>query len=301
MNTDSPAKMQCDTLLLVGLGLIGASIAAALRDSGFCRRILGWDADPDSMTEAHAAGLIDTVPDSFAEAAVAADLVVIAVPTLSVEQVLAALRDADTQAVVSDVASVKASVLAAAARVFGSVPANFVPGHPIAGRERSGVAAADATLFRDHRVILTPTTNTADAARSLVESMWRHCGAELVFMDAAHHDRVLAFTSHLPHMLAYTLVSALASEDSSEEIFRFAAGGFRDFTRIASSDPVMWRDIVMANREQVLESLDHFAATLDRLRAQVEQGQDDQIHDTFAAARAARNRYLGWLASRHDE
>ena len=201
------------------------------------------------------------------------DLVLIAVPTLAVEQVLVAVRDSGTQAVISDVASVKGSVLAAAERTFGAVPSCFVPGHPIAGRERSGVAAADATLFRDHRVILTPTAaNRCGRRGPWLNPCGEHCGAELVYMDAAHHDRVLAFTSHLPHMLAYALVSALAREDSSEEIFRFAAGGFRDFTRIASSDPVMWRDIVMANREQVLESLDHFGATLDVLREQVEQG-----------------------------
>ncbi len=292
--------VRCDTLLIVGLGLIGGSLAAALRGTGFCRRLLAWDRDATALDAAMAAGLIDDRPADLEVTAAQADLVVIAVPTLAVGEVLERLHDAG-EPVLTDVASVKGSVLADARRVFGGLPARLVPGHPIAGRERSGVGAADPELFRQHRVILTPHADTDRDALALVESMWRSCGAELVRMAPDHHDRVLAFTSHLPHLLAFALVEALAREDSSEEIFRFAAGGFRDFTRIASSDPVMWRDIVLANREAVLASLDHFGATIDGLRAQIAAGDGGAIHESFAEARAARNRYLGWLDRGREE
>lgn len=297
---DMQTRNHCDTVMIAGLGLIGGSLAAALREAKFSRCILAWDRSRDSLDVGRRHGLIDEAVDDFASAARRADLIVVAVPTLAVEEVFIALNNAQASAVVTDVASVKGSVLSAAERVYGAVPSNFVPGHPIAGRERSGVDSADSTLFRGHRVILTPLASTRPEAVAVVEAMWAACGAEHVHMEADHHDRILAFTSHLPHVLAYALVRALASEDDSEEIFRFAAGGFRDFTRIASSDPVMWSNILMANRIEVLAALDHFAATLGRLREDVARSDAEGIRKAFADAQAARNRYLGWLESRFD-
>lgn len=290
--------MNCriETLLIVGLGLIGGSLAAALRGKGFARRITAFNRNRASLDYALGAGLIDAAPQSLEAAVAEADLIVVGVPTLTVAQVFEAIRDhARPGVLITDVASVKGSVVAAAAAVFGSVPPRLVPGHPIAGAEKSGVEAAQAGLFERHRVILTPLPDTDDTALSIVDAMWRLTGAEVVRMDVATHDRVLAMTSHLPHMLAFALVDSLARQSASEDIFRFAAGGFRDFTRIASSDAVMWRDIAIANRSALLDAIDGFTVTLDGLRSAVAAGDGAMLEQIFVRARTARERYLRWL------
>jgi prephenate dehydrogenase len=205
----------------------------------------------------------------------------------------------DSPTVITDAASVKGNLVRAAREVSGGrVPPHFVPGHPIAGSERSGVEASDAALFQRHRVILTPLAETDPDAHALVQAMWRAAGAELVDMDVERHDEVLAATSHLPHVLAYALVDALAGTDSSEDVFRYAAGGFRDFTRIASSDPVMWRDIAIANREALLAAIDGFSLHLSQLREAVAGGDAEGLHATFTRAKAARDRFAVLLARR---
>lgn len=287
-----------DMVVVIGLGLIGGSLAASVRASGAAREVRGFDADAATRERALARGLVDAAPATLAQALDGASVIVIAVPTLAVESVLAAVRDgAPANAVITDVASVKGSVLAAARRVFDALPGGLVPGHPIAGSERSGVDAADPHLFRDHRVILTPHAGSAVEAVTCVRSMWEQAGASVVCMDAAEHDRVLALTSHLPHVLAFTLVNTLARQDASEQIFGFAAGGFRDFTRIASSDPVMWRDIAIANRPALLDALDVFSSAMTELRAAIDAADGDALHAAFTAAREARERYLGMLAT----
>lgn len=285
-----------DTLLIVGLGLIGGSLAAALRDKGFARRITAFNRNRASLDYALDAGLIDAAPQSLEAAVADADLIVVGVPTLTVARVFEVIRDhARPDVLITDVASVKGSVVAAAAAVFGSVPPRLVPGHPIAGAEKSGVEAAQAGLFERHRVILTPLPDTDDTALSIVDAMWRLTGAEVVRMDVAAHDRILAMTSHLPHVLAFALVDSLARQSASEDIFRFAAGGFRDFTRIASSDVVMWRDIAIANRSALLDAIDGFTVTLDGLRSAVAAGDGAMLEQVFVRARTARERYLRWL------
>lgn len=285
-----------DTLLIVGLGLIGGSLAAALRDKGFARRITAFNRSRASLDYALDAGLIDAAPQSLEAAVADADLIVVGVPTLTVARVFEVIRDhARPDVLITDVASVKGSVVAAAAAVFGSVPPRLVPGHPIAGAEKSGVEAAQAGLFERHRVILTPLPDTDDTALSSVDAMWRLTGAEVVRMDVAAHDRILAMTSHLPHVLAFALVDSLARQSASEDIFRFAAGGFRDFTRIASSDVVMWRDIAIANRSALLDAIDGFTVTLDGLRSAVAAGDGAMLEQVFVRARTARERYLRWL------
>jgi prephenate dehydrogenase len=284
------------TLLFVGLGLIGGSLAAALRGQGFAGRMTAWNRSRAGLDHALAEGLIDAAPASLEEAIAGADLVVVGVPTLSVGGVFAVIRDHGRPgAIVTDVASVKGSVVAAARQVFGEVPPWLVPGHPIAGAEKSGVHAARAELFARHRVILTPLADTDHGALATVERMWRLTGAEVVCMGVEEHDRVLAMTSHLPHLLAFALVDSLASQPSSDDIFRFAAGGFRDFTRIASSDVAMWRDIAVANREAILPALDGFAERLAAVRAAVAASDAETLGQVFARARAARERYLQWL------
>jgi len=282
-------------LVICGFGLIGGSIAAGVREATPTQTIVGVDADAAVLDEARRCGLLDAAgwPDDLGPD----DLLLIAVPTLAVAGVLETLWEQEEGilaggAVVTDVASVKQSVLDAAMAVCGRLPANLVPGHPIAGSERSGVGAARADLFRDHRVILTPVAETASLARQRVAELWRGLGAEVLDMDVAEHDRVLAMTSHLPHLLAFALVDTLGRSPEHEAVFRFAAGGFRDFTRIASSDPVMWSDIFSANAPAVGEVLDRLEAELAELRDLLEAGDRDGLRAIFARAKALRDAHV---------
>nr|BFE90357.1 hypothetical protein GCM10020185_08930 [Pseudomonas brassicacearum subsp. brassicacearum] len=195
------------------------------------------------------------------------------------------------QAILTDVGSAKGNVVRAATEAFGGMPARFVPGHPIAGSEQSGVEASNAELFRRHKVILTPLDQTDPAALAMVDRLWRELGADVEHMQVERHDEVLAATSHLPHLLAFGLVDSLAKRNENLEIFRYAAGGFRDFTRIAGSDPVMWHDIFLANREAVLRTLDTFRSDLDALRDAVDAGDGHQLLGVFTRARVAREHF----------
>jgi prephenate dehydrogenase len=220
-------------------------------------------------------------------------MVFIAVPLGAMAGIFTAIKDSiSSDTVVTDGGSVKGSVLADAAKVFGVVPGNLVPGHPIAGTEKSGVEASFADLYRNRRVILTPVATTNAGALDRVEQMWRICGAEVTCMDVVHHDEVLAATSHLPHMLAFSLVDTLARMEEKVEIFRYAAGGFRDFTRIASSNPVMWRDICVANREALGGMLKRFANELHDLADALEDKEGEALLEIFQRAKAARDRYV---------
>ncbi len=279
-----------DRLVIVGLGLIGGSLARALKDRNAVGEVIGTGRREASLIRGQELGVIDHWTLDLGEAVKDADVVVIAAPTLAAEKVLEALKPhMRPDLIVTDVASVKGSLVAAAERIFGQVPEQFVPGHPIAGSEQSGVEASTADLYVDHRVILTPLATTRPDALDTIRAMWEVTGAEVVDMDVAEHDVVLAATSHLPHVLAYGLVDALAQSGSAQAIFRFAAGGFRDFTRIASSDPVMWHDIVRANRSAVLDSLDTFTEHLAEMRQAIESDDSDAILATFERAKKARD------------
>ncbi|HBM84729.1 MAG TPA: prephenate dehydrogenase/arogenate dehydrogenase family protein [Halieaceae bacterium] len=287
---------------MLGLGLIGGSLAAALRASGFAASCIGWGHREAPLRRGVELGVIDRYTLDLDEAVDAADVLVIATPTLiaeeMLERILPRLLQRAQPPVITDVASVKGSLQRVAERVWGAMPPRLVLGHPIAGSERSGVDAANAALFEKHRVILTPVAGNEPSAVELVRAMWASTGAEVVEMTVAEHDRVLAATSHLPHVLAYALVDALARSDASDDIFRFAAGGFRDFTRIASSDPVMWRDIAIANRPALLQSIDLFSAQLEELRTAIEAGEGDTLLQTFSRAKAARDEFAALLAAR---
>lgn len=291
------------TVVIAGLGLIGGSLAASLRETGFARRCLAWGHREASLARGVELGLIDGYTLDLDEALQAADILVVATPTLIAEdllrRILPILRDEARPPVITDVASVKGNLWRAARDVWGgSHPPRLVLAHPIAGSERSGVDAADAGLFVNHRVILTPDADNDPAAVALVRALWASTGAEVVDMGVEVHDRVLAATSHLPHVLAYALVDALASSDASEDIFRFAAGGFRDFTRIASSDPVMWRDIALANAPALLRAIDQFSGHLQHLRTAIELADAETLHNTFARAKTARDDFANLLAAR---
>lgn len=290
------------TIVVLGLGLIGGSLAAALRGNGFCRRCIGWGHREASLQRGVELGIIDSYTLDLEEAVDAADILVIATPTLvaaqMLERILPRLQGRAQPPVITDVASVKGNLRRAAEAVWGGMPPRLVLGHPIAGSERSGVDAADAGLFLHHRVILTPVAGNDPLAVELVRAMWASTGAEVVDMEVEEHDRVLAATSHLPHVLAYALVDALARSDASADIFRFAAGGFRDFTRIASSDPVMWRDIAIANRPALLQAIDLFSDHLQQMRAAIEEQDAEMLLATFNRAKDARDAFAAELASR---
>ncbi|MCB1689114.1 MAG: prephenate dehydrogenase/arogenate dehydrogenase family protein [Halioglobus sp.] len=293
-----------DTVLIVGLGLIGGSLAKALRHSGFSKHFIGCGHREPSLRRGVELGVIDEYTLDLNAAIDRADIVVICTPTLTaghmLEQILPRLADRSGGPVITDVASVKGSLRDAAIAVAGSVPPQLVLGHPIAGSEHSGVEAADVNLFVNHRVILTPVEGNDPAAVELVRAMWASTGADVLEMTVERHDAVLAATSHLPHLLAYALVDALASSDASEDIFRCAAGGFRDFTRIASSDPTMWRDIALANKSALLDAIDLFSDHMSRLRGAVEAGNADELMNTFTRAKQARDEFAALLAQRSD-
>ena len=286
-------------LVVVGLGLIGGSFAKGLRERGLCREVVGVDLDPESRRLAVQLGVVDRCEGDLAAACQGAEVIQLAVPILAMEKVLAQLARLDLgNAVLTDVGSAKGNVVRAARLAFAGQAVRFVPGHPIAGSEQSGVEAANAELFRRHKVILTPCEYSDEAALALVEGLWRELGADVEAMEVEHHDQVLAATSHLPHLLAFTLVDSLAKRSENLEIFRYAAGGFRDFTRIAGSDPVMWHDIFLANREAVLRTLDTFRDDLDALRDAVDAGDGHQLLGVFTRARVAREHFSKILARR---
>lgn len=285
--------------VVIGVGLIGGSLAKALREAGAVETIVGVGLNDHSLKRAVQLGVVDEYSLNAAEAIVDADLIIVATPVLTTEKVLAAIKDAIPEhAVITDVGSAKGIVVDACRHVFGRVPPRFVLGHPIAGSEKSGVDAAKIDLYCNHSVILTPQPDTEPGALELVRRMWQVVGANVLEMGVAHHDHVLASTSHLPHLLAYSLVDTLAKQNESQEIFRYAAGGFADFTRIASSDPTMWHDIFLANKQAVLESLDKFSADIDRLRHALEQSDSKTMLGVFTRAKAARDHFTKMLAQR---
>nr|WP_286945820.1 bifunctional prephenate dehydrogenase/3-phosphoshikimate 1-carboxyvinyltransferase [Pseudomonas sp. UBA6718] len=286
-------------LVVVGLGLIGGSFAKGMREKGLFDEVVGVDLDAESRRLAVELGVVDRCETELAAACQGAAVIQLAVPILAMEKLLGQLAKLELgDAVLTDVGSAKGNVVRAARLAFDGKVARFVPGHPIAGSEQSGVEASNAELFRRHKVILTPQESTDAAALALVDSLWRALGADVEHMEVEHHDQVLAATSHLPHLLAFTLVDSLAKRSENLEIFRYAAGGFRDFTRIAGSDPVMWHDIFLANREAVLRTLDAFRDDLDALRGAVDAGDGHQLLGVFTRARHAREHFSKILARR---
>ena len=294
-----PAAPKLGRLVVIGLGLIGGSFAKGLRERGLCREVIGVDLDPESRRLAVELGVVDRCEVDLAAACQGADIIQLAVPILAMEKLLTELAKLDLgTTVLTDVGSAKGNVVRAARLAFTGKAVRFVPGHPIAGSEQSGVEASNAQLFRRHKVILTPCEQSDESALAMVDALWRELGADVEHMEVEHHDQVLAATSHLPHLLAFTLVDSLAKRSENLEIFRYAAGGFRDFTRIAGSDPVMWHDIFLANREAVLRTLDVFRDDLDALRDAVDAGDGHQLLGVFTRARVAREHFGKILARR---
>lgn len=281
-------------LCIVGVGLIGGSLARDLRRLGEVGEVVGSSRRASNLERAVTLGVIDRFDTDAARAADGADMVLVAVPLGAMPAVFERLREATGDgAVVTDAGSAKGSVVAAARAGLGPRYARFVPAHPVAGTEHSGVEASVERLFEGRRVILTPTAETDADALGRVARMWKAVGAEVVEMDVVRHDEVLAATSHLPHMLAYTLVDVLGRMEERVEIFRCAAGGFHDFTRIASSDPQMWHDVCLANRDALVNALERFSADLGRLSDAVRRGDGELVRSVFVRAKFIRDRHCG--------
>lgn len=297
--------MLIERLAIIGLGLIGGSLARALRRPGpgqgqaqaRAGHISAFDRDEATLQQALATHVIDDAAPDMKTAIAGADVVVLATPPAVTEKLLheagAALKPG---AILTDVGSVKGRLALAARAALGPHLPRFVPGHPIAGTERSGLAASFAELFAGRRVILTPLPETANEARQGIAAMWRAAGAEVVSMAAGEHDEILAASSHLPHLLAYALVDCLAQRPESEAIFSAAAGGFADFTRIASSSPELWHDICFSNRAALLANLAGFARHLERTRQAIEGADGAALLAMLKRAKHARDEYAAKYA-----
>ncbi len=283
-------------IVIIGLGLIGGSVARGL--AGQCRELVGVGRQEAMLQQALDDGNITSWSTDIAAGCEGADLVLVAVPSLTVEKTLAAIGE--TSAVITDAASVKGEIVRAAARVYGRVPPNFVPGHPIAGSEHSGYPASTPHLFKGKKVILTPLVGNEQSALDLVTALWEWLGAEVLTMSVDRHDAVLAATSHLPHLLAFALVDTLSQQGESEEIFRYAAGGFRDFTRIASSDPQMWHDVFMTNGKATVTVLDEYIDDLHRLKKAILARDSAELMKTFRRAKKSRDKFLEKLSGDTD-
>ncbi len=284
-----------EKLCVIGVGLIGGSIARAARHYGLSKSIVGYGRleDVRNLETAKRLGVVDDYYLQIEAALQGVDCVVIATPVAAIENIFALLKPYWSEHIIyTDVGSTKLSVIKAAERVFGKVPDNFIPAHPIAGAEQSGVEASLYDLFINRRLIITPLKNTQIDSKNKIQDFWEVCGSVVSIMDGTRHDAVLAATSHLPHILAFALVDMLGHKDEQSEIFKYAAGGFRDFTRIASSDPAMWRDICIANKSEIIPLIQQTRMQLDKIRCLLENDEDQQLLAIFAYANTARQRFL---------
>jgi len=287
-------SQKIQSICIIGTGLIGGSLALALRRADFCREIIGAGRSEVTLKKAVELGMIDRYETDITTAVSGAGLVVVCVPLGDMKSVFSQInKGINNQCVVTDAGSCKQSVIADAESVFAELFDRFVPGHPIAGTEKSGVTAAFAELYDKRRVILTPTDKTNPDAVDLVRAMWQSTGAEVETMNAAHHDKVLAGTSHLPHILAFGLVDCLNDLEDVDEVFRFAAGGFRDFTRIASSDPVMWRDICLSNRDDIMKMMKNYRDEMENIYRALENNDGEKLKEIFVRAKKARDLFCG--------
>ena len=277
-------------IVIFGVGLIGGSVALALKKAGSTAQITGVGRSTESLQTALDLGVIDAASTNVAQAVSDADLILIATPVAQTPVILSAIKPhLGTDTIITDAGSTKSDVLSYASDVLAERASQFVGGHPIAGAEKSGVTAANADLFRSKNVILTPTTKNSAEAISRVKTLWQLCGANVSEMTAETHDSVFAAVSHLPHLLAFALVDDIASRPNAEQLFSFAASGFRDFTRIAGSNPEMWRDISLANKTALLAELTAYQAELVQLKKLLEAEDGAGLQALFERASTARN------------
>ncbi|MBE0493371.1 MAG: prephenate dehydrogenase/arogenate dehydrogenase family protein [Thiomicrospira sp.] len=285
--------MRIGRLCVIGVGLIGGSFALKLKQLGLVDEVVGYGHRVENLEKAVALGVIDRYETDVTLAVKGADLVMLAVPLGVIGSLFAEIEPhLDAKTIVTDAGSAKDSVIKDIIEKVGGCPPNFVPGHPIAGREKSGVEAVDADLYQNHRVILTPTETTNESAVELVQTLWSEVGANVSLMAASFHDEVFAATSHLPHMLAFALVDMLNEHAELGNVFQYTAGGFRDFTRIASSDATMWRDIALHNSVALVKWLNAYQAELQTLTQLIESQDGPALFALFDQAKTARDQHI---------
>ena len=295
------ANLIARRIAIIGVGLIGGSLARALKKVNAVKTVAGYGRDEKHLQKAVQLGVIDTYSLNIKEVVNDADIVVLATPLSTADSLFAAMSGSLKQTViVTDVGSAKGKIVESARGNLGELFTRFVPGHPIAGKEASGVEASFAELFDAHRVILTPVAETEHEALKVIIDMWELTGAEVVSLDVEQHDEILAATSHLPHMLAYALVDCLSGMQERDKIFEFAAGGFADFTRIASSHPRMWHDICFSNRKQLLKVMDQFEQHLDSIREAIKNDDSDALLNIFERAKTSRDKFTDQRKKRND-
>ncbi len=295
------ANIIAKRIAIIGVGLIGGSLARALKSVHAVTTVVGYGRDENNLKKAVQLGVIDKYSLNIVDVVTDADIVVLATPLSTADKLFAEMSNALKKTViVTDVGSAKGSIVKSARENLGDLFKRFVPGHPIAGKEESGVEASCAELFDAHRVILTPVAETDPEALNLITEMWKLTGAEVLNLDVENHDTILAATSHLPHMLAYALVDCLSRMQESDSIFEFAAGGFADFTRIASSHPRMWHDICFSNREQLLNVMNQFDQHLNKIRAAIKDNDSDALLELFERAKTSRDNFTDQRKNRND-
>ena len=277
----------------VGVGLINASLAKDLKQQKLAKAIVGVGRSAQRLAAAQSLNIIDDYQLLENIDVSDADVIVVGVPVGKIKDTFSILKSSlNSNTLLTDVGSSKSDVIQAAIEVFGELPINFVPGHPIAGSEQSGFEYSVEQLYKNRKVILTPTDKTADLATESIKEMWQGVGASVDVMPACQHDAILSATSHLPHVVAYNLVNYLGKREDAKGIFTYAAGGFYDFTRIASSDPTMWADICVANKKEIINSIEGFIGCLDELKQQIEDDDKSAIHSLFEQAKQLRDENL---------
>ncbi len=280
-------------LALIGVGLIGGSLSLALKASSSVQHVVGYSRHEVNLKKGVQLGILDSYSTSISDVVKGCDVVVLAVPLGAIATLLEQIAPhINKNCVISDVGSAKCTVVQAAKDNLASNYQQFVPAHPIAGTENSGVDAGFSELFEKRRVILTPDDKTSVSAVETIQAMWQNCGASVESMSVEHHDQIFAATSHLPHMLAYSLVNCLADMEDKVEIFKYAAGGFRDISRIASSDPTMWRDVSLHNKQALSAMLKTYSKELSDLSEKINQSQGDELHEYFTRAKTRRDDWL---------
>jgi prephenate dehydrogenase len=285
--------MRFERVAVIGVGLIGGSFSLALKEKKLCGHVVGVGRSAANMKLALERGVIDAIENDVAKGVRDANLVLVAAPVAQFEKIFLAMNSSlASDTLVMDAGSTKRDVVAAARKGLGGKVARFVPAHPIAGAEHSGAAAANAALFHGRRVVLTPLEENRPQDIDALAGLWSGIGARVSRMTPQEHDQVFAAVSHLPHLLAYALVDDVSKRPNSAQLFGYAAGGFRDFTRIASSHPEMWRDICVANSDQLLKELSHFSGELEKIKGFLESNDAESLEKLFTEARAARERWL---------
>lgn len=284
-----PVKFHVPTLAIIGVGLIGGSLSMGLKKVGAVKHVIGYGRSVDNLRLAKKLGVIDSIAASAGEAVRAADIVIIATPVGAMPQLFFEISPAITaDKIISDVGSVKSGIVCAARDCLGAMLPRFVPAHPVAGKEHSGVSAASAALYKNHKVVITATAETSAQAVETIEKMWQAVGAGVVHLGVEEHDRVLSITSHLPHLLAYAMVDLFATSKDRDKCGQMIAGGFYDSTRLASSDPVMWRDICEMNRDAILQSIASYKQTLDAIVLLIKRRDQQGLQQLFEKAKSIR-------------